>query len=378
MRLPQIVVRPDLHNDAFTIITKTKNTNWRCIAAPLAAIATLLLVVISLRHFSTLAQSDLSIAGRASAEVPDPGRLSGHVFARDSFWYQPLPKDLPLHPNSENFVRDFLRQLKAHYGHVTINTSRFSAPIYVVGSEVRPSAVAPWDCQKRGYLDKRLAAQWQAVPMPSNAEPAHDSDGEMTIYQPATDTLWEFWKARKADGQWQGCWGGRMQNVSRNGGIWQHPYGATATGLPIIGGTITVDELRRGHIDHVMGISLVEAEDWHVVSWPANRSDGYNPSRLPNRIPEGLRFRLDPQVDVDKLQLHPIAKIIAKAAQTYGFVVWDKGGAIALRAEDPTRFTVLGQPNPYSDLWKGAATSAILARFPWDRLQFLPADYGRP
>lgn len=353
---------------------------WRCISATLAAVAVLLVVDGFLGDFATPPGTNLSIAvyKTALAEVLDRKGPSGRVFAADSFWYQPLPKDAPLHPNSENFARDFVRQLRAHYGHVTINTNRFSAPIYVVGPEVQASVVTPWDCQKRGYLDKRLAAQWQAVPIPSNAEAAHDSDGEMAVYQPATDTIWEFWKARKADGQWQACWGGRMQNVSKNGGIWQHPYGATATGLPIIGGTITVDELRRGYIDHAMGISLVEVEDWHVVSWPANRSDGYNPSRLPNRIPEGLRFRLDPQIDVDKLRLHPIAKIIAKAAQTFGFVVWDKGGAIALRAEDPTRFTTLGQPNPYPDLWKGAATSAILAGFPWDRLQFLPANYGRP
>ena len=353
---------------------------WRCISATLAAVAVLLIVDGFLGNFATPPGTNLSIAvyKTALAEVLDRKGPSGRVFAADSFWYQPLPKDAPLHPNSENFARDFVRQLRAHYGHVTINTNRFSAPIYVVGPEVQASVVTPWDCQKRGYLDKRLAAQWQAVPIPSNAEAAHDSDGEMAVYQPATDTIWEFWKARKAEGRWEACWGGRMQNVSKNGGIWPHPYGATATGLPIIGGTITVDELRRGHIDHAMGISLVEVEDWHVVSWPANRSDGYNPSRLSNRIPEGLRFRLDPRIDVDKLQLHPIAKIIARAAQTHGFVVWDKGGAIALRAEDPTRFIALGQPNPYVDLWKGTVTSAILAGFPWDRLQFLPTNYGRP
>ena len=31
---------------------------------------------------------------------------------------------------------------------------------------------------------------------------------------------------------------------------------------------------------------------------PAQRSDGYNPRNLPNAISEGMRFRLDPAVDV--------------------------------------------------------------------------------
>jgi hypothetical protein len=340
---------------------KIKSMHWRSISVHPAAIAFL-----------------LAAHSAASAQASAPKRMPEHIFAADSFWYQPIPKDAPLHPNSEGLARDFVRQLKAYYGNVSINTGRYSAPIYVVGPETRTDPVTQWDCQKRGHLDKRLGEQWQAVPIPSYAEPSEDSDGEMVVYQPATDTVWEFWKARKVDGRWQACWGGRMQNVSRSNGIWPLPYGAVAAGLPLLGGIITVDELRRGRIDHVIGIALVNTEHWNIVSWPANRSDGSNPSKAPDRIPEGLRFRLDPAVDIDALQLHPIARIIAKAAQTYGFVVWDKGGAIVLRAEDPKRFTTVGQPNPYPDLWKGKPSYEILARFPWDRLQFLPMNYGRP
>jgi hypothetical protein len=60
--------------------------------------------------------------------------------------------------------------------------------------------------------------------------------------------------------------------------------------------------LQRGEIKHVLGIALVDAEKWSIYSYPANRSDGYNPTDAPNRIPEGLRFRLDPTVDVDALR----------------------------------------------------------------------------
>jgi len=317
------------------------------------------------------------VAPAAARAATEADHDLARVFAPDSFWYTPLPREVPLNPDSENLAREFLRQLRAYYGHATINTGRYSAPIYVAGRDERPSAVAQWDCQKRGRLDDALARQWRAVPIPAYARPSDDSDAEMTIYQPATDTLWEFWKARRIDGRWQACWGGAMAQASKHDGIWPRPYGATATGLPLLGGLIRVDELRRGRIDHVMGISLVDVDNWTVVSWPANRSDGWNPSRSPHRIPEGLRFRLDPSVNVDALPLHPVAKIIAKAAQTYGFVVWDKGGAIALRAEDPTRFTVLGKPDPYVELWKGTPSYAILARFPWERLQFLPVNFGR-
>jgi hypothetical protein len=103
----------------------------------------------------------------ATAANERASALRAHVFAPDSFWYRPIPKDAPLHPNSENFVREFLHQIKSYYGNVTINTARYSAPIYVVGHDVQARVVTPWDCQKRGHIDGRLKEQWQAVPIPN-------------------------------------------------------------------------------------------------------------------------------------------------------------------------------------------------------------------
>ena len=303
--------------------------------------------------------------------------VSAHVFAPTSFWYAPIPADAPLHPNSANFVAEFLRQKKAYYGTVAINTTSYASPVYVVGPEVKPVVVTPSDCQKKGHIDKGLTEQWSAVPVPEYAEAATGTDAEMTVYQPSSDTIWEFWKAKKsAEGKWEACWGGRMQNVSKSNGIWPKYYGTTATGLPFLGGQLTVEEMQRGEINHVMGISIVDAEKGFV--WPANRSDGGNPKNAPNWIPEGTRFRLDPTVNVDALNMHPIGKAVAKAAQKYGFVVWDKAGAITLRAENPKAYTTAGKPNPYTELWGKTPSWAILQGFPWGKLQFLPADYGKP
>ena len=300
------------------------------------------------------------------------------IFSPGSFWYTPIPDDAPLHPNSAALVAEFLRQKKAYYGTVGINTTAYASPVYRAEANTPTVEVKEWDSQHKGRSDARLAEQWQAVPIPDFAEQADGTDAEMTVYQPSTDSLWEFWQARKVDGRWQACWGGRMQNVSKSQGIWPHPYGTTATGLPFLGGQITAEELQNGEIRHALGIALVDAESWNVVSWPANRSDGYNPKHAPNRIPEGLRFRLDPAVDVDALKLHPIARTIAKAAQRYGFVVWDKAGGISLRAENPKSYTRLGKPDPYPALYAGTPGWAVLNGFPWDRLKFLPVDYGKP
>jgi hypothetical protein len=319
----------------------------------------------------------LALAPAAYAITAVTSLLTDAVFATTSFWYKPIPATAPLHPNSANFVKKFLRQKTTYYNTVTVNTRDYTSPVYIASAGAPTVKVTQWDCQKKGYLDSNLATQWAAVPIPSHAAPSKGSDAEMTVYQPSTKTLWEFWQARKIDGKWQACWGGRLQNTALSGGVFPGYYGTTATSLPFIGGQITAEELKRGEIRHVMGISLVEIEHYNIFSWPANRSDGYNPTKVPNRIPEGLRFRLDPRVNVDALPMTRVGKIVAKAAQKYGFVVWDRAGAVSLRAQNAVSYTALGQSDPYPALFEGRPNYAILNGFPWDKIQFLPMHYGR-
>ncbi|HEX9172378.1 MAG TPA: DUF4124 domain-containing protein [Telluria sp.] len=318
-----------------------------------------------------------TLAEVAIVTAPAP-LVTDAIFAPGSFWYAPIPANAPLHANSAGFVADFLRQKKAYYGTVNINTSAYASPVYIAASDTPTTKVGYSNCQKKSYPEPGLEAQWAAVPIPAFALPADGSDAEMTVYQPSTDTLWEFWVTRQIAGGWQACWGGKMSNVSASDGTWPHPYGTTATGLPFVGGQITAEELSRGEIRHAIGISLVEAEAASVVSWPARRSDGHNPQAAPNRIPEGLRLRLDPAIQVDALPMSTAGKIIARAAQKYGFVVWDKAGALSIRAQNPKSYTALGKPDPYVALFAGQPSYAVLNGFPWDRLQFLPKDYGKP
>jgi hypothetical protein len=304
--------------------------------------------------------------------------VTDSVFSVTSFWYSAIPVNAPLHANSAGFVTEFLRQKQAYYGTVNINTTAYASPVFFADASTPTIKVAYSNCQNKTLPETALETQWEAVPMPSDAVPADGTDAEMTIYQPSTNTIWEFWMASKVAGQWQACWGGKMQSTNTSNGIWPNPYGASATGLPFLGGQVTAEELTRGEIRHAIGIALVDTEAFTVVSWPANRSDGMNPTLAPNRIPEGLRFRLDPSINVDALAMTTVGKIIAKAAQTYGFVVWDKAGALSIRVQNPKSYTALGKIDPYVALFGGQPSYAILNGFPWDRLQFMPMNYGKP
>lgn len=299
------------------------------------------------------------------------------IFASDSFWYKPIPKTVLLDPKSKVYVAEFLRQKAAYHGTVSISVYSYTSPVYVAPTNAATTTVTVWDCQNKGEHNADLTRQWAQVPIPANARASVGTDGEMTVYQPSTNTLWEFWQMRNKNGRWEACWGGKMTNVSTNDGIWPNPYGTTATGLPFLGGQITAEELQRGEIRHVIGISLVDLEDASVFSWPATRSDGHNPSRMGNRIPQGTRFRLDPGVDIDALDMSAAGKVVAKAAQKYGFVVWDKAGAVVIRGQNAQSYIAEGQPDPYPALFDGKEEWAVLQGFPWDKLQFLPRDYGK-
>lgn len=336
------------------------------------------------RHVLALALAGICQGGMLSAHAQD--LVTDSVFSPDSFWYTPIPASAPLNANSAGYVQEILRQKAKYYGTVTINTTAYSSPVYFAEAGTPTVKVSEWDCQKKGYKDASLADQWSTVPIPSYALQSKGSDGEMTIYQPSTDQVWEFWQASKVTtghgkrttSYWQACWGGRMQQASISDGTFPGHYGVTATSLPFLGGQITAEELARGEIRHAIGFAVVDAEDKSIYSWPAHRSDGENPDHLANRIPEGLRFRLDPSINVDALPMSQAGKIIAKAAQKYGFVVWDRAGALSLRAENALSYTQLGQKDPYPALFAGKPNYAVLNGFPWDKLQFLPMDYGRP
>ncbi len=303
-----------------------------------------------------------------TAEPPytDPSNTPtwpGNPFSPTSFWNAPLAETAPLDSNSQAYVNDIVRQVNS-FGS-WMNTTANSVPVYVVPANepVQHVTLDSWGPD--------LQSEFDAVPIPCHAKAASGSDEHMVVWQPSADKMWEFWQMRQESDGWHAAWGGEIDNVSSDPGYFDHKgrstnWGATATGLPLLGGLITQADLQRGYINHALAISLVETarEYW---SWPAQRTDGgyFTPGITP--IPEGTRFRLDPTLDVAALNLPPIDRMLAQAAQTYGMVVRDQAGAVAFYGQDPV--------NLPSDPWPAAFgnhyPNQVLALFPWSHLQAL-------
>lgn len=331
---------------------------------------------------------------------------TGTPFAGSSFWNTPIPNNAPLNTNSAAYVNDIITDLGLTFsGNSALNTSNWSAPLYVVPAN-QPYVPVKDSCNHASNSYYVTTVLSPGVPIPADAHaagqtlvPDSDTDEEIQIYQPSTDKYWDFWRAQKdGSGNWSACWGGVITSASQSNGIFPNNTGATATSLPLIGALPRIEEFQAGQVNHAIGLMLTNNLIKTVapantpgatngISWPATRTDGY--STDPLATPEGLRLRLNPNLDINSLNLTPLARVIAIAAQKYGFVVYDTTNAVGIRIGDPTTYTVAGLPNPYtsgpgvggvgnSGLFAGVSSSAIMKNFPWNQLQALPFSYGGP
>jgi len=309
-----------------------------------------------------------------------------------NFWGQPLPGSTPANPNSATYVNEIVQALanSVPVSRECYLSTTNAPPIYVVPAN-QPHVQVTRQYGYNRYLYQNVLAG--GIPIPPFAVQSGSSDRTMIIYQPSTNTLWEMWRVqRDSNGNWQVGWAGKMTDVSQSDGIWPKPGGTSATGDALLGVVTRIEELQDGQIDHpidlelprtiVLGRNVLPANTPGAnvsYSWPADRlGDGVSPNPL--AIPEGLRFRLDPSLNLNDLQLSPVAHMIAVAAQKYGFLVENTGPDCNIKLGNPNPYIAAGLPDPYKALFGsdyGPGYSAkVMANFPWSHLQALPFNYG--
>jgi hypothetical protein len=300
--------------------------------------------------------------------------------APTSLWNTPLAADAPLDPTSSELSAS-VANMAATYptGFAVMD---WSTPIYIVPANQPTVYMHLNPNPATGQVNAILQAAFTAVPVPADAQPAAGTDNMMVIYQPSTDTMWETGKNQLETDGWHFNYGGRMIHFSQNPGYYQkivapdgtvleEPFwGNSASGLPLADRVVTFRDLANGYIDHALGLMLPHT--WvrgGVKAWPAARTDGI--STDPNSVPEGARFRLDPNLDINSLNLPPLTRMIALAAQRYGLIVCDSSGNITIDGQVP-------RTPDQTALWQQTLAasgfqywSQVLKSFPWSHLQLL-------
>ncbi|HEX2126281.1 MAG TPA: hypothetical protein VHF45_06960 [Thermoleophilaceae bacterium] len=333
-------------------------------------------------------------------------RVTIHApFADDSFRNEPLSDSAPLDPSSGSIVAALQDQIGDADARVSnsgngayVMTRTFSTPVYIVPEEQPPVDV---------WVNGAWAVQQQltGAPLPPDARPADpkdnpatpaDESGDMNLilYQPSTDTIWEFWQLRRnnpepAPPNWHAGWGGRITNVSQNPGYFtyheppHYSFGASASRLSMLAGLQRIAELERGEIDHAVDMCIPNVRTNFWV-WPAQFSDDPN-TELTDSTPiaEGTRFRLPASYAIPST-LPRYTRTLLAAIKRYGLVVRDRGSNACFYAEDPSP---LSGEDPYNEggndpqnggIFAGAwpNLSGLLRDFPWSQLQVVAVPPG--
>lgn len=340
----------------------------------------------------------------ASGRSEDQGPPAQRYFSPTSFWNLALPDGAATVPAGRAVARvaaqarysQTSRPVAGYYGaggyNPIITESSYSVPVYTVGPE-QPRVPVTWiDDRTRRPASTDLACGLQrdlgAVPLPvrDDGRPlqADGTDGHLVVVSPSTDEMWEFWQfADRGQGRtprYVASYGARITRSSTSSGVLPCHQGARATSLALVGGVITMEDWRSGHIDHALAVSLPVVSDAAVP--PATRTDGpasVTPSGdRRDAVPEGTRLRLPPGYACDSgpMSRPRLLRMICTAARDHGLVVVDRtGGTVTMYAEDDR---TVGTPyqstttSPWPKLDQQlAGRDDVLQRFPWSALQQL-------
>jgi len=294
--------------------------------------------------------------GTGQVEAAGPTHGTGVPFSLHGIWNAGVGR-APIDPRSRALIAGLAAEAALEHSQheiPTLTTSTYGVAVAEVPAGAPTVRVTLVDHAP----DDALERAWARVPLPSGARPASGSDGQLVVWQPATDRLWEFWRLRRdAAVGWVASWGGAMRHVSQNPGYYTDAawpgaktwWGGSATSLALLGGTVRAAELRDGAIDHAVAIGI---PDPRAGAWatPAQRGDGTNSAA--DALPEGAHLRLDPHFDLRTADLPPLTRLIAQAAQRYGLVVRDRAGALTFYGDTQ----IPAQP---------------VEDFPWGHLQVL-------
>jgi len=267
---------------------------------------------------------------------------SQRPFHADSWWNTPLPGEVPLEPAAEEIL-DYLRTgRESGRGCLTLagaGDSQWGQPVY----DARPR-----DPSYHILGPAEPLSELARLRIPVGAQSASNSDRSMTVYDRAKGYVVALTGAEYHAGR--DAWSAAGATVTyldsnglheatgasddpRNRGSHRGNNGAVMA--------VEIDDVRSGAIDHVLKVAAgPEVADRYV--FPMVGSDGDYHGSDPGVPAQGLRLRIKPSIDLEKLDLHPEALVIARALQGYGFYIGDSGGTTALKLQD-TRAEGLGQ-----------------------------------
>ena len=312
-------------------------------------------------------------------------------FKDSSFWNQPIGPEPAIDPDSRKML-DFVSSRDPRGFWLSLH--KWTIPIYEVNATTpRRRVHRRYHNESQGsfarshpYLHpahpmghgRDFAADALAgrIPIPADARPDPEDDSHIALVDWESGWIWDMWAARiRPDGEWE-CNSGMKYRADGSGvfdraefadvhdGESIHPYGpARAAGVPILAGTIMHDEVLAGNIRHKLVFATQASAFGKFVHPPACWTDG----GWPEGLPEGAVVQLDPSFDLEKHNLSPAAKVVARALQDYGAVNVDVCGGHCLYGQGL-------YADPLKRTWHGLLESDELIALTFDHFRVLRMD----
>jgi hypothetical protein len=334
-------------------------------------------------------------------------------------WNKPLPANAPLDPNSAGQAAVIARSARTGGGmpnnYPGIFEDMENAPqTFVVDSDQVAFTPVRFDCSGSSSWWNYNAAEFEnyinnaypgkyGVPVPpgvSVSNTSGNSDSPVAIYDYKHDVQFNFWVFKGSNGDYTACWGGHSGGqyvgvkdgarcnamnqpaaFSQGDGTFCYPFGEDTAGFTDLGTNITLEEARRGQINHAIAISVPHVRE-DGYSFPATRFNGWCDQMgiagaiggAQNCLYVGQRLRLPADFDTSSIA-NPFTRAVAEAAKTYGFIVHDTAGCICIQSESGMSATSRGMANPWDAIYGAAGNKGAYDAFPWESLQVLAKDY---
>lgn len=269
-------------------------------------------------------------------------------------WYSEIPADAAIDPRSAEFVAELVEDDE----NPVVSVNGWTIPVYEADASTPRYTVSP--------TEDYVPGGWALpdVPIPDAAAPDPQDDGHMVVIDREAGCVYEFWQARRESSGWTASWANATP--ADGDGVYPDGLSSRASGLSAAAGLIWPQELAAGEINHALAFAYPNTRDGGPVP-PATASDGTTESDT--ALPEGARLRLDPSIDVGALGLSRAQETIAEALQTYGMILVDTSGGMALNAASPQTY----ENFPYPPSWS-AGIWADLSGIPFESMQVLPVE----
>ncbi len=241
-----------------------------------------------------------------SPEFPPIGRL----FPDEAFFYRSAD-DLPVHPDSDRFIAAMGDDpLAAGFGGQPRQGVVFGIPFNLVDDSTPRTRVTFRGSSTRSYDGPFPVTD----PAYIESMPTYGFDNHYVALDRPGRRMWELIGTVIWFGRWEADAGSFWDLDSLEFGT----SGTTVSGLPLLPGLLSYDEVAAGRVEHVTyaGAPSISPD---LVVWPALSTDGLGTD--PDAPPMGSWLRL--KADIDLSGFGPQSRVVAEGLQRYGLVLAD-------------------------------------------------------